>query len=105
MANLWFKQRYVDPILAGEKTATIRRKRPRFGEGDLVSFHVGPKSPFAVARIASMEEVAFKSLDETAQEGVRSIYGERATVWRIGFEVVDAAKSAEVSGRKRASRE
>ena len=68
---------------------TIRTKKPRFGEGDLVSFHVGPKSAFAVARIESVDRVTFESLDVTIQEGVRSIYGDPTIVWRIQFEVVD----------------
>ena len=35
MRSLWFKARYVEPILAGEKRDTIRAKRPRFEPGDV----------------------------------------------------------------------
>ncbi len=88
MRQLWFKQRYVDPILTGEKTSTIRAKQPRFTEGDAVTFHVGPRPAFAIVRIVSIGQRRFASLDPTTQEGVGSIYGDCTTVWRIAFQLV-----------------
>ena len=95
---LWFKKKYVEPILSGEKTSTIRPKKPRVAVGDIVTFHVGPKPAFASAEILSVKEVLFSSLPEVRQQGVRAIYGSEPslfgeckdpeTVWRVQFQVV-----------------
>lgn len=57
MRALWFKQRYVAPILAGEKTDTIRQ-RTALRVGDRVPLTVGPRPPFAHAEILAVEHLA-----------------------------------------------
>ena len=91
MKNLWFKKRYVEAILSGEKTTTIRAKKPTFDKGGLVNFQVGPKSAFATVNILAVSEVPIDSLDPVTQENLRSIYGSlqsRSIVWRIRFQLV-----------------
>ncbi len=97
MASLWFKKRYVEPILSGQKTSTIRMKKPKVGVGDTVTFHVGPKPSFATVQIQSVEEVAFDDLPPARKDGLRSVYDRHgllfddgpATVWCIQFELVN----------------
>ncbi len=98
--HLWFKKCYVEPILSGEKTATIRLKKPKVDVGDTVTFHVGPRPSFATARILSVQQVTLDSLPRTTQHGLRSLYGglqmqlfddaRSPLVWRIEFRVANS---------------
>jgi hypothetical protein len=55
-ATLWFKQRYVEPIIRGEKTDTLRKPTAKWlPEGTPVYFSVGPRKPFALARVTACE--------------------------------------------------
>lgn len=69
---MWFKARYVNQILSGEKTSTIRtawsmRKRK---VGDVVPASVGPVYPFAYLRIDAVESVVMTHLPEDVQQDV-----------------------------------
>jgi len=93
--HLWFKKKYVEPILDGSKVSTVRLKRPRVDVGDEVTLHVGPRPPFATVVIRSIAEIPFSSLSASYQRGMRQCYGlqeslfgqdeDPDTVWRVRF--------------------
>jgi hypothetical protein len=63
--SLWFQQQYVDPILNGTKTCTIRthtRNVPAVGTE--CEFSVGPRTPFARAVIQSVVPVTAQQLTD-----------------------------------------
>jgi len=52
MKSLWFKEKYVKPILSGEKNYTIRKKSNRNPNiGEIITLTVGPRPPFAKVKI------------------------------------------------------
>lgn len=97
VANIWFKGRYVDAILSGKKTTTVRAKKPKYDAGDVVCFSVGSKSPFAFARIVAIEPVKFETLPPERQDNLRSLYPEQLSLfaclsgdpfWLIHFQLI-----------------
>jgi hypothetical protein len=92
MKTLWFKSCYVADILAGKKRDTIRRASGRLPMlGETVAFSVGPRTPFARARIAAVEQIA--DLPDWRKNQVVDAYGEvPADAVRLVFELVDALR-------------
>lgn len=69
--SLWFKGRFVRPILDGEKTFTVRRASSRLPKaGTVVRTSVGPRKPFAELRILSVEPVEITDLPPGYAEGL-----------------------------------
>ncbi|MCH7720392.1 MAG: ASCH domain-containing protein [Planctomycetes bacterium] len=89
MRSIWFKKCYVEAILSGEKTTTIRAKCPNVGVGDLVRFQVGAKPPFAVVRVLDIEQIKLSDLSKERRDSVRAIYGDIRTAWRVTFKLTD----------------
>jgi hypothetical protein len=74
MKSLWFKQCYVEDILAGRKTDTIRKSSSHVPKpGQIVAFSIGARKPFATAEILSVESVA--QISEHRLDDLREIYG------------------------------
>lgn len=58
MKTLWFKACYVQPILHGTKTNTIRKQSKRLPTiGETVAFSVGPRRPFCHARVVRLNKI------------------------------------------------
>lgn len=58
MKTIWFKGKYVEPILFGSKTDTVRKNSNRLPSvGDEVKFTVGPRPAFAIAKVDSIEKI------------------------------------------------
>lgn len=91
MKTLWFKQCHVSPILAGEKTDTIRRKSGRLpNEGDIVALSVGPRLPFCTAEIMRREPIDLSALSPTRRDEVLGIYvDETGPMTRLTFRILD----------------
>lgn len=88
-ANLWFKQKYVEPIITGEKTDTLRKPTSKWmPEGTLISLSVGPRTPFALARITACEVVKTRDLSEERRESLRKLIGDSPVCQRLAFEIV-----------------
>jgi len=86
---MWFKKRYVDDIMQGTKTDTIRvasSRLPRVGE--VVPFSVGPIRPFAFARITDVCEVQLADLDAERAADVRAMVDADKPLVRISFVVL-----------------
>jgi hypothetical protein len=92
MRSLWFKRRYVGPILSGQKRDTLRAKPPaRLDTGEIVAASVGPIRPFALLRIEAIQPVTLADLDAETRAAFRAIYpaAEAETVWHIRFRVIE----------------
>jgi hypothetical protein len=97
MRYLWFKSCYVEPILRGEKTDTIRAASVRsYQVGQLVALSVGPQRPFARAIVTAFDLITPQQLGERFAE-VRRLYGEAASYRRIGFRVTDILEADNTS--------
>src|SRR5688500_18778746 len=81
MRQLWFKQMFVAPIVAGEKTDTVRKPRDRAGRdvlpkvGETVGLSVGAARPFAEAVVVGREDVRAADLDPQRRALVASMCG------------------------------
>lgn len=89
MVTLWFKQLYVEPILSGEKTDTIRKSplRSPLHVGEAVKFSVGPRPPFAVVEITYVEPIDLDAVSQSEPDRaafLRAEYGSTPLV-RIAF--------------------
>jgi len=91
MRNLWFRGCFRAAILRGEKTDTIRLTC-RLREGERVALSVGPRPPFARARITRTSSVALAALSPERRAQVLACYpglGSATPVWRIEFELAE----------------
>lgn len=89
MRSLWFKQRYLAPILAGEKTDTVRGlncRPPKVGE--LIGLAVGPRPAFAAAVVTAVQEVDAADLDPERRAAVAGMCSESRRYLRIAFRVL-----------------
>ena len=90
MRSIWFKARYVAPILAGDKTDTVRpvgtRRPPRVGE--LVGLSVGARAPFAAAIVTAVDQVDAGELDPDRRADVARLCGDAGQYLRIRFRVL-----------------
>lgn len=91
MKTLWFKQCYVSPILAGEKTDTIRRESDRLPkEGEVVALTVGPRPPFCSVRIVRRERIDLSTIPDARRREVLGIYAdESGPMARLTFCLID----------------
>lgn len=87
--TIWFKGHYVDPILNGEKTNSLRANPPHFAVGDTVNFSVGPRPPFARALITAICNIPWTALTPSEQSSMENLYGSLQSVWRFHFEIID----------------
>ena len=88
MRYLNFKKQFVDDILSGRKTDTIRRNNKRLPKvGEAVIFCVGVSRPFARARITSVKPINFKTLSEARQKIILAIYPNQVDLAMIEFEL------------------
>lgn len=91
MRSIWFKACYVEAILSGAKRETVRRERwaRSFNVGDVVSFTIGPRPPFAFARITAVGPVILASLPAQKRSALHELYGNQdQTLWQIHFQLV-----------------
>ena len=90
MKQLAFKKKWIEPVLAGEKTSTIRA-RTSFQVGELVAARCSRQGPpFAQLEIVGVKPLKRASLDPevAAAEGVLRIYPEAEDLVEIGFKRV-----------------
>ncbi len=103
--TLWFRNDYVDPILAGTKTSTIRRQNGRLPRaGDVVAASVGPRPAFATLKIRSVETLRLIQIDDrlarddgfpnakTLRARLVETYPGETNFVLIRFDVVDASQ-------------
>jgi hypothetical protein len=88
--QLWFKARYVEPILTGQKTRTARARKPLCRPGDQVVACVGPSRPFALLRILTCDLVPLSDIDADYRAGVEATYPAITNVWLVTFEMVES---------------
>jgi hypothetical protein len=63
MKTIWFKGCFVADILAGVKRDTLRTPSTRLpAHGDVVAFSVGPRAPFAQARITRVRTIEVSTI-------------------------------------------
>lgn len=94
MRPIWFKKRYVEAILSGEKTDTIRAKRPWCKPGDIGKAQVAYQPAFAEIEIIDVTEVDASSVDPERLGRVEDIYGRgQDTYWLIKFSVTKVLKT------------
>ena len=88
--NVWFKQRYVEPILRREKTDTYRRST-NLRRGDAVSLSVGPRTPFARARVEAVSYHQPNEIPEPRRSEVLAIFPDAGNepLSRIRFELIE----------------
>jgi len=91
MKSLWFKARYVDDIRDGEKRSTMRKRSSRHpGVGEIVALSVGPRVPFAYARLTAVQQLAWVDLDEAKRSELVSLgYCPGVDLTRLEFECLD----------------
>ncbi len=114
--TLWFRNDYVDPILAATaplsppwyaatKTSTIRRQNGRLPRaGDVVAASVGPRPAFATLKIRSVETLRLIQIDDrlarddgfpnakTLRARLVETYPGETNFVLIRFDVVDASQ-------------
>ena len=87
MKTLWFKQIYVDPILRGDKTDTIRRATCKVDAGEVLAFTVGPRFPFATVKIIDRENIDASRLPPGRKQIIKQLYG-NDPVCRLSFRLL-----------------
>lgn len=89
MKNLWFKQCYVEPILENKKNDTIRKNSLKLPvEGEEISFSVGPRRPFAFAKITRREYIDITACEQNRRDQLSSIYpGFSGVLVRLEFKL------------------
>lgn len=90
--RLGFKQTYIEPILSGEKTDTIR-KDTRLVAGDIVLARCRyDQPPFATLRVLSVRTVTLAEMDPERAAGVAAMYPGTRQFACIAFECLEAKK-------------
>ncbi len=87
MRSLSFKIMYVDAIIDGSKTSTIRKSTP-LRAGDVVALTVGPRPAFATARVTSVESITLDDLEVEQLESVRALYPSSSVLVRVSFVLI-----------------
>lgn len=65
MASLSFKKAYIEPIVQGHKTATLRARKPRFDVGDrIAAFCQWGRPAFAELLCTDVEQVQIAELTD-----------------------------------------
>lgn len=94
-SSLWFKGIYMAPILAGEKTRTLRRPSSRLPQtGAVVRAQVGPRPPFALLEITSVRQLYRSTLDADYQAELEAIYPGQEQFTELQFRVIPQPMSA-----------
>lgn len=88
MKTIWFKGKYIEPILDGTKTDTIRKGIIQIKPGAIIPAQNGPRKPFARLKILSCAPIDISDLPPERQAGVRSIYGDCSTLTKIKFSIL-----------------
>lgn len=89
--NIWFKQQYVQPILDGTKTDTLRAKLLKnVQEGDILTASVGPRPAFALLQIIHIDTVKLYDLSHERRRSLRALYPDADTFYRYTFEATPA---------------
>ena len=90
MKTLWFKSEFVDAIVRGVKTDTIRRSSTRLPRiGEIVRLTVGPRSPFAHVRVLTVTSVNADLLPAEKRHQIFACYARDSGPFvRITFELV-----------------
>ena len=90
MKNLWFKNEFVLPILDGHKSHTIRKSDARLPKvGEIVSFSVGPRPPFAKARVLKVRMVKLSELEPAQRTAVLRCYKNTTDLVRVEFTLIN----------------
>lgn len=89
VGRISFRQEFVAPVLDGRKTSTIRGRKLAYRVGNVVTLHVGPRPPFANARIIAVESIGWDELSPDQRERLHATYGDRRQLWRIEFIVTE----------------
>lgn len=75
MKSLWFKKCYVQSILNGAKTDTIRKNSSRLPLiHDEFYLSVGPRKPFATAIIIKKNIIDMSQIDDDRKKQLQAIY-------------------------------
>lgn len=100
--GLWFKGRYVQPILRGEKQDTVRPTTD-LERGDIVGASVGPRAPFAWLEITEVRRgITIDQLDDEHAAAIRETYPRLSRFAQIFFRVHSTQGGNDVySGRNR----
>jgi hypothetical protein len=99
---LGFTKDYIEPILTGAKTTTLRRSRPNLAPGDVFGARCRyTDPPFALLRVVRVESVAVSGLtsEDAARDGfsgiehlrqaIARLYPNQDLLWRVVFERVE----------------
>lgn len=98
---LWFRSVYADAIIAGSKTATVRRDDAHVPAVDeVIALSVGPRPPFARARVVAVQRLRWDQCAQLApvtghrngaamRRALVELYGEGAALVVIRFELID----------------
>jgi len=91
MKTLWFRQVYVPQIIAGTKTHTARRPSSRLPRaGEIVALSVGPRPPFARARVTSVETREWDELSPAKRSELQALGIDSGPICWIEFVVLPA---------------
>ena len=88
MRFLFFKQRYVGPILRGEKRSTLRAERRGLAVGDVVRACVGVSRPFADLEITSVALREVADFSEARRAELLALYPGIERAWQVGFRLL-----------------
>lgn len=88
MPTLWFKQCYVAPILAGDKTSTVRRGHQDWPIGERVALAIGPRHLFAHVEIVGCAHLRRDELSVSEAEAVASLYPDAEQFTRLHFRLL-----------------
>ncbi len=92
---MWFKARYVEDILSGRKTETLRRVNGRVpAVGTVAPASVGPVRPFAWLHIDAVDIISVSDLSEERRTEIETLLGPAPTFQRVRFHVVQVADYA-----------
>jgi hypothetical protein len=97
MAMLSFKKVWIEPIMSGEKTDTIR-KATALVRGDIIEAKCEwVKPPFAYLEVTAVEPVAQRDLEPEQRERLAKLYGQGKTLVRIRFRRINAPAGTRTS--------
>lgn len=91
MKAIWFKQKYVSPILSGEKADTIRDgdQRHKFAVGDTLNASVGSRPAFARLKVEAVELINIDNLPVERGLALLNLYpNTKGVMTRIAFSVL-----------------
>lgn len=89
MQTMWFKSCYVQQILSGTKTDTIRKTSDYLPKkGDVVGFSVGPRLVFCKARIDNVINIKVSELPRERAAELKALYGEVDNLTQLQFSVL-----------------